>query len=423
MKQSVFTIVARVDGARLDEVRAGVAAIAADPANNAVLAFGAFDVLHFASLVIVEGPTHDGPSLILECNVDGDRDAFISTLVDRAAAGVQALFGSSPGYPGSADPATLRDWLADHVVSPAAFHIGATGRSLDRIRKEARLHDAICAFLDSEDQAGRLSDAEPAEVRARVQERVRSDPAFSWAEQDPGPRETVAEHRRYVVKVAVLGVAALILLPVLLALLLVFVPVLLVKERLDKTQDGPASPEQVSAVERDEDQPGYAQNHLASVIPVKRGLVRLVLLRTVLYAVNLVARLSATHGELGGIPSIHFAHWSLIEGGSHLVFLSNFDGSWESYLGDFIDKAATGLTAVWSNTAEFPRTTLLAFKGAADGPRFRQWARASQCATAAWYNAYPSGSMTIVDNNSSIREGLYAKHLNAKEVSAWLDRL
>ena len=104
------------------------------------------------------------------------------------------------------------------------------------------------------------------------------------------------------------------------------------------------------------------------------------------------------------------------------MFLSNFDGSWESYLGDFIDKAAYGLTTVWSNTEDFPRTRLLAFKGATDGPRFRQWARSHQCSTAVWYSAYPTFTMATIDGNSSIREGLYAK-LNDKETKNWLARL
>ena len=150
--------------------------------------------------------------------------------------------------------------------------------------------------------------------------------------------------------------------------------------------------------------------------------MRIALLQAVLYAVNLVARISATKGKLSGIPSIHFAHWSLIDEDRHLLFMSNFDGSWESYLGDFIDKAAVGLTAVWSNTVEFPRTRLLALRGATDGPRFRQWARAHQCRTDVWYSAYPDLSMPAIDNNSAIREGLFAP-LDPEETQQWLRRL
>ncbi len=102
--------------------------------------------------------------------------------------------------------------------------------------------------------------------------------------------------------------------------------------------------------------------------------------------------------------------------------MSNFDGSWESYLGDFIDKASRGLTAVWSNTKEFPRTRNLLREGATDGPRFRQWARGSQCGTNAWYTAYPELTMTAIDNNSAIREDLLTR-LDDEGTTTWLRRL
>jgi hypothetical protein len=126
----------------------------------------------------------------------------------------------------------------------------------------------------------------------------------------------------------------------------------------------------------------------------------------VLWAVNLLARARATHGELSGIPSIHFAHWSMIDNGRRLLFLSNFDGSWENYLDDFIDKASDGLTGVWSNTVNFPRTYFLIFGGATDGPRFKAVARDSQTVTNVWYSAYRELTVQGIDNSSSVREDL-----------------
>jgi hypothetical protein len=422
MRQSVLTIVADVNAAKMDAVRAAIAVIHDDPADNGLLAFSQFANLHFASLVLAEEPSLDPPKLIFESNVDGTIETWLAALVAGGGVGLDALFGASPGYPAAGDAAARRTWLASHVVRPAAFHIGATGRSVERIRREAQLVQAIQDFIDAEDEAGRIDGASPASVRARVQTFVRAEPALAWAEVPAGPKETRWERARYVGTAAAAVAVALVCLPLLLVVLVVAVPVLLLKELTDAVQKGPPSPAHVRAVEEDEDQHVVAQNHLASVIPVKPGILRITLLRIVLFVINQVARVSATKGELGGIPSIHFAHWSLIDDGSHLVFLSNFDGSWESYLGDFIDKAAKGLTAVWSNTVKFPRTTLLLFKGAADGPRFRQWGRASQCRTGAWYNAYPAATMSIVDNNSAVREGLFAK-LDDEEAASWLTRL
>jgi hypothetical protein len=421
--QSIFTIVSDVPAPTVESLRGTLAeirgALGQRTDHNPVLPFARLAGLHFASFVLAEGPSLHPPKLVFELNVDGTVDAFLPALVEHGGKGLDAVYAGADGYPGSADrPATLA-WLKERVVRPGAFHIGATGRTLERIREEARLHDAIQGFLDSEEAAGRLAGVTPGALRARVQDLVRADPSFSWARTSP-PRQTRRERMYHRARLYGAAAGALLLAPVLLPVLLVWAAALLVSERLDRVQKDPPDPAAVRRLESEED--FFAQNHLSSVIKVKPGLLRRLTLPVVLFALNLVARVSATEGQLGGIPSIHFAHWSLIDEGRHLVFVSNFDGSWESYLGDFIDKAAPGLTAVWSNTVDFPRTLLLAVRGAADGPRFRQWARAHQCSTAAWYTAYPTFTMSTIDNNTSIREGLFAD-LDEKGTAAWLARL
>ncbi|MGI8686606.1 MAG: hypothetical protein ACR2MO_16205 [Acidimicrobiales bacterium] len=417
VRQAVFTVVAPIPDGGLGALREAVATIRLDPAGNELLPFGRLDRLHFASLVLAEGPH---PSLlILELNADGTAADCLAALVAGAGPGLDALFGSSDGYPGSADARAARAWLEERIVRPGAYHIGATGRTHQRIRDETRLHEAIQAFLDDEEAAGRLAGVTPASLRARVQDFVRSDRSLAWARTSP-PRQTRLEQALHRARFGGAIAAVLVLSPVLVPVLLVAVVVLRIKERTDKVQDGPPPPDHVRRLQDEED--FAAQNHLASVIPIKPGLFRMVTLRVVLLAINLVARVLAVNGRLGDIPSIHFAHWSMIDDNRHLLFVSNFDGSWESYLGDFIDKAAYGLTSVWSNTVDFPRTRLLAFDGAADGPRFRAWARAKQCSTNAWYTAYPAATMATIDNNTSIREGLFAT-LDEKETAAWLARL
>ena len=96
------------------------------------------------------------------------------------------------------------------------------------------------------------------------------------------------------------------------------------------------------------------QNQLSHVVAVKPGFVRSFILKRVLSAIDALARYYFVHGRLGTIGSIHFARWVFIDDGKRFLFFSNYDGSWESYLGDFIDLAAIGLTGVWSNTVGFP---------------------------------------------------------------------
>ena len=99
------------------------------------------------------------------------------------------------------------------------------------------------------------------------------------------------------------------------------------------------------------------QNHFASVAPVKPGWFRWIVLKTVLKLIHVLAAVVSNQGSLSGITSIHFARWVVVDGGKKLLFLSNYDGSWENYLDDFIDQTSEGLTAIWSNTVGFPQTS------------------------------------------------------------------
>ena len=111
------------------------------------------------------------------------------------------------------------------------------------------------------------------------------------------------------------------------------------------------------------------QNHMGSVVHVKPGLLRAVLIRAGLWGLGLAVRVIATDGYLGSMRTIHFAHWALVSNGGRLVFFSNFDGSWESYLDDFIEKAHAGLTLAWGNCVGFPGAQYLVFEGATPRPQ------------------------------------------------------
>jgi hypothetical protein len=161
------------------------------------------------------------------------------------------------------------------------------------------------------------------------------------------------------------------------------------------------------------------QNHFASVAPVKPGLFRWLLLKSVLKLIHLVAAVSQNQGSLSGITSIHFARWVVIDGGKRLLFLSNYDGSWENYLDDFIDLASIGLTAIWSNTVGFPRSYFLVYGGATDELLFKTMVRQSQQPSLVWYSAYPDLSIQNIQTNATIREGLFVPMDEAAE-RAWL---
>jgi Dyp-type peroxidase family len=111
--------------------------------------------------------------------------------------------------------------------------------------------------------------------------------------------------------------------------------------------------------------------------------------------------------------TIHYAKWFRLPKTDKLIFLSNFDGSWESYLEDFIMKAHPGQTAAWSNGVGFPKTNLLIYDGAKDGDRFKRWVRRQQVPTQFWYSRFPDLTTDQIRTNAVIHQGLARAHTDS----------
>jgi deferrochelatase/peroxidase EfeB len=163
----------------------------------------------------------------------------------------------------------------------------------------------------------------------------------------------------------------------------------------------------------------YVHNHMMSLTQRKPGWLRYFLLRLMFWVIGLLARLRYVPGHLGTIGTIHFARWITVPGTRDLIFLSNYGGSWESYLEDFITLAHDGLTGIWSNAVGFPKTTNLIADGATDGERFKRFARQSMQPTRFWYSAYPTLTTENIRRNAMIRRGLSAA-MTEDDATAWL---
>lgn len=153
-----------------------------------------------------------------------------------------------------------------------------------------------------------------------------------------------------------------------------------------------------------------AQNLLAAASTVKPGFIRGITLRFGLAAADIAARYYSQPGFLTDIGVIHFARWFRLPGTDKLMFFSNYDGAWESYLEDFIERGFRGVTGIWSNTVGFPRTRGLLNGGARDGDRLRRWTRRQMFPVRFWYTAYPTLTLARIRINARIREGLATAH-------------
>jgi hypothetical protein len=436
-RQYGATIVKPIVANRLDALKTLLKSIGDDIDGNPYISFAKLTSAHFMSWFIVEG-NGAGPLLFLELNVDGPIEPFLSDLVAKARSGIDLIYSNCVGYPpggsGSADQVVR--YLLEDNIGYDCYYIGWRGLTVDRIFRERDLRARLESFLDQTGDST-LASMTPSAVRAMIQKYVANDPTLGWAKTFP-PRPFLVRYRDQVLMaLKLVGVLALLVLialgvfvwhhhgpwpdiiavAVLVAVVAGLVAVLRWHEITDSVSTAQPDHSQVQDVVNQENR--IVQNHFASVAPVKPGLFRWLLLKSVLKLIHLVAAVSQNQGSLSGITSIHFARWVVIDGGKRLLFLSNYDGSWENYLDDFIDLASIGLTAIWSNTVGFPRSYFLVYGGATDELLFKTMVRQSQQPSLVWYSAYPDLSIQNIQTNATIREGLFVPMDEAAE-RAWL---
>ena len=191
------------------------------------------------------------------------------------------------------------------------------------------------------------------------------------------------------------------------------------KEARDPVDEDAAPVEHVAAITRAEDPPGHAQNHIFAPTPLKSGPFRRLTFAFSLWGIEQTVRHWFRPGFVVIMGTIHFARWFRVPGQDLMIFPSNYDGSWESYLEDFITRARWGQSAVWSNGKGFPRTRFLIFDGAGQGDAFKRWVRKNQHPTAFWYSRFPDLTTQQIRTNAILHEGL-SRATSESEARAWL---
>jgi len=426
--QGAFAMVAPIRPDAVAALRTLLEGIGDDVRHNPVIDLTALTTVHYLRILVVDGePDPAGgelpASLALATDYDPPYDDHIDELIRVGGDGLATILGHCAGFPGAGQrsPAAVREFLEAHACTAPARYVGTPFRTVARVRAEAALREEIERFADDQQRRGAWVGKTPAQVRRAVRRHLQADQRFDWVWRAPPPDPDTSGG--LATRVLLLIGLGLIALPVLLPLF----AVLLVKERRDRRRDDPdgsaARAEARRRTERMVAREDYlVQNQLTHLVVIKPGWLRLVAVNAVLRVIDVLARWYYVHGHLGGIPSIHFARWVVIDGGRRLLFFSNYDGSWESYLGDFVDRASSPLTAIWSNTVGFPPTTALVRGGSRDEERFKTWARSKQVRTQVWYAAYPDLSVQNVTDQALLRAGL-VDELDDDALAAWVARL
>jgi hypothetical protein len=103
-----------------------------------------------------------------------------------------------------------------------------------------------------------------------------------------------------------------------------------------------------------------------------------------------------------------------------MVFASNYDGSLDSYMDDFINKVGWGLNLVFSNGISYPKTNWLVLDGSKDEQKYKSVLRRHQLPTNVWYKAYPGLTVFDLERNTLIRRGIERSRLSDDKLLQWL---
>ena len=419
-KQSALTLVTPVIPGKYDELNSTLMKMRAELAAGSFKDFEKIDTLHYGRFVLLEDNklSTAKTNLVFSSDYDGDESEHLALICKNCSDLVDKLYSCCEGYPAPAERTTdsRAKYLNKWSNKNSAFYIGAPGRSLVQIKQENKLRDYIWDYLNKGNWNGKTAK----EVHNIVKQEVLAKQEFSWAKE-----KISLPQLKWWNFVLIIGVA-LLLFPLTLLLAVVAGIWLLVLHFTLEKSDKPLgmTPSQIddefiTNLEGYED--FHNQNQFTQIIPMKPGKMRLITISAVLLYGKMRIQNEFIKGELMGIPTIHFARWVMLDGNKQVLFFSNFDGSWQQYLGDFIDKSGWGLTGIFSSTENFPTTRYLFWGGAYDDERFLAWSRYYQVPTHVWYCAYPKLSIKNINTNSLIRSELI-KDLDEHQAQTFLNR-
>ncbi|MCB1488105.1 MAG: hypothetical protein KDJ88_11685 [Bauldia sp.] len=445
MTHAFLSVVIPFDAGRSDAVEARLDAMGNPPVAAIGDKLDAAAFVHFISMWVVRDDGGKPSHIIIEANADGSIAEVAAKLAATLQAELTDLLGVAGVDLGGADLATFLEKHHQPVgqgwfSNPGVNFDGTPGLTVTQIRQEADLARRVSGMLDE------IAPTTPLATLTKVRDRLWDDESAKWAftaapapSLDPMPSASwgaiilsavtaflwplLVVAGIVLVVVWILGGFALgawIATLVLIGELLLLIPVYGALRRAEETdipEDIPPDPDKVADYMKRE---GHArQSHLAAVSTIKPGPLRWLTLRAGLWFAGILAVHFSRPGFLGTTGVIHFARWLVLPGSDKLLFTSNYDGVWESYIEDFIEKAREGVTGIWSNTVGFPKSEKLIFKGCADGDRLRLWTRRQQRTTLFWYTAYPDLTLNRIRINAAIRQGIAAA-VTEGDAADWL---
>jgi len=423
-------VLAAIDPAREAELRQVLNSMNEAPgqvnANNALIPFAHFDTLHFARLIILEDKTLNdvrvyggGPAptyplcLAFLGDIDGAVDDFLRELAKAAGTGLRSIFSCCAGFTAKTD---LVSWMKSHHAPALAAYVNWRGRTVRRIREEAALREALVRHIESD--AATFKNLPPRQAHVKLQQFLNAERAAGRLKLSHDSSAPVGWWIKNLAHMIAIPLLVLLALPLLIVIAPLFLILLRRLEKTDPELCWRVDQTHSDDLSRFEDH--SVTNQFSAMGSLKPGLVRLLTVIGVLGTVDYGARHFVRRGRLGRIRTIHFARWVFLDGKKRMVFFSNYDGTVESYMDDFINKTGFGLNAAFSNGIGYPRTNWLVRDGCADEQKYKNFLRRHTLPTQVWYKAYPGLTAIDLERNRRIRAGLESSAMSEEEIREWI---
>lgn len=168
-----------------------------------------------------------------------------------------------------------------------------------------------------------------------------------------------------------------------------------------------------------------SKNAVTILFEVKNSWIRRWYLWMILRGAELGCRHVWTNGKLTGIGTIHHARIIQTPGGRRLLFMSDYDGSLNRYLDDFLSVGSRAVIPFTSNLVGCPRTRWLFQMHNKNnfGPRWKGMIRSYQVFTVVWYHSYPDLTVREILDHAAFREELFSESLSIEQADRWARRL
>lgn len=355
---------------------------------------------HFARFVILNDFEQGlKPHLLFSSNYDGDFSAYMQELVETIGSDLHHIFSMCEGFDHSnlLCAVSLTAFIKHHSFDAQVFYCAFPQKTVSMIRNNHFLHvklKQILGYLDS------------LELEAKLQ---RLYPYLSTnASSNQAPKETRNQAIEF-------------LFYVIFKMLESWVGIEHSAEqdpskRLTLTSEQQTRLRQITKLEDN-----IAQNQITVLTPIKPGCFHKFFLILILFVTSIIVQITQFFASSSApqLPVIHFARWVIIDrkkiqGSQHsyLLFESNYNQSWDSYIDDFVENFGSRMNLIWGNCTKFPAG------GTQDIAWFKQYIRKHQYPAQIFYSAYPNSTVSTIQKEIEIQDAAcqFLKLLHRQEV-------